>query len=126
MAFLGKIFQSSEPESKKTPQQPSKPKTLFEEKKDWKRSEFLRKASQNHYRYKEPSGRTVSVYEEKKILEEAFPQERFGSYLSENEAKKRLRELRSEEYRAKTWDEKKRLAKLREYLEKETGLKGKY
>lgn len=87
---------------------------------------MLRRISQSPHRYKTPGGRTLSVYEERKQLEQAFPSKRFGSRISESEVKKRLRELRTEEYRAKTWDEKERLGRLRDYLEKETGLKGKY
>jgi len=94
-------------------------KTLFEEKKDWTRADFLRKTS------KAPL-KTYSSYERKKMLNEALPSRRFSTYISEGETKTRLRELRREEYRAKTYAEKSKLGGMRKYLEKQTGLKGKY
>lgn len=97
---------------------PEKPKTLFEQKKDWTRGEFIRKATQSPM-----SGK--GQYERKKMLEKELPVGRFGTYISEREAKTRLKELRGKEYYAKG-KERKELKKTRQYLEKGTGLKGKY
>lgn len=113
------IFRSSpiqRPIAKKP--SPQKPKTLFEEKKDWTRSEFIRKTSQAPLGYK---GR----YEREKMLKETLPVGKFGTYISESEAKAKLREMREKEYYAKG-KEKEELGKMRKYLEKGTGLKGKY
>jgi len=95
------------------------PKTMFEEKKDWTRADFLRKTSGAPLKM-------YSSYERKKMLNEALPSRRFSTYISEGEAKTRLREMRREEYRAKTGAEKSKLGGMRKYLEKQTGLKGKY
>ena len=105
------------------PSTPPKPKTLFGEKKDWKRQEFINQTAKNSF---SSGGKMYSFYERKKMLEKTFSPGRFSTYISEGEAKTRLRELRSEEYRAKTYVEKTKLAGMRKYLEKQTGLQGKY
>jgi hypothetical protein len=102
---------------------PEKPKTLFQQKKDWQRTDFLRKATKEPFTSK---GKMYSSGERKKLLEEALPLRRFSTYISEGEVKTRLRELRREEYRAKSGQEKTKLRDLRGYLEKQSGLKGKY
>lgn len=85
------------------------PKTLFEEKKEYERGDFLKKIA------KDPIPFSGKWYDErKKMFSEAFPEKRFGTYISEKEAKTRLRELKKEGYRAKT---------LKGALEKRTGLK---
>ena len=101
---------------------PAKPKTLFGEKKDWMRGDFLRKATKDSFG---SGGKTRSSYEREKILKEALPVGRFGTYISEGEAKTRLRELRSKEYYAKS-AEKAKLKEMRKNLEKGSGLAGKY
>ena len=60
------------------------------------------------------------------MIDAALPSKRFSTYVSESEVKTRLRELRKEETFAKAGVDKQKAAKLRSYLEKETGLKGKY
>jgi len=102
---------------------PQESKSLFEEKKDWTRAEFMRKATKAPLSIK---GKMYSSWEREKIINEAFPSRRFSTYISEGEAKTRLREMRREEYRAKTGAEKAKLAGMRKYLEGQTGLKGKY
>ncbi len=92
---------------------PVKPKTVFEEKKDWARDDFMRKAGKG------------LLESEKKKLDKAFSP-KFGTYISEGEAKSRLRELRGEEYKAKTGKEKSEIRKTKQVLEKGIGLKGKY
>jgi len=101
---------------------PVKPKTLFEEKKDWTRSDFLRKATKDSFG---SGGKMRSSREREKILKEALPVGRFGTYISEGEAKTKLRELRSKEYYAKG-AEKAKLKETRKNLEKGSGLAGKY
>jgi len=114
---------AQKPSMSQKPAPAQKPKTLFEEKKDWKRQEFLNQAAKNPF---SSGGKMYSFYERKKMLEKTFSPGRFSTYISEGEAKTRLRELRSEEYRAKTYVEKSKLAGMRKYLEGQTGLKGKY
>ena len=102
---------------------PPKPTTLFGEKKDWSKADFISRAAKNPF---SSGGRMYSFYERKKMLEKTFSPGRFSTYISEGEAKTRLRELRSEEYRAKTGAEKAKLSQMRKYFEGQTGLKGKY
>jgi hypothetical protein len=104
------------------PLTPPKPKTLFEEKKDWTRSDFLRKATKDSFG---SGGKMRSSYEREKILKEALPVGRFGTYISDTEVKTKLRELRSKEYYAKG-EEKAKLKETRKNLEKGSGLAGKY
>jgi len=101
---------------------PAKPKTLFGEKKDWTRSDFIRRATKDSFG---SEGKMRSSYEREKILKEALPVGRFGTYISEGEAKTKLRELRSKEYYAKG-AEKAKLKETRKNLEKGSGLAGKY
>ena len=117
MAFFSKKPQSSHQQ---------KPKPLFEQKKDWSRRELQRKATQNPHRPRTLYGQALPIHAERKLWDETLPQKRFGTHISEIEAKKRLRELRKQETFAKTYDEKRKLSRLRDYLEKETGLRGKY
>lgn len=59
-------------------------------------------------------------------MDKVFPKERFGNYISEEDFKKRLKELKIEEQKAKSYNNKKWLKNLRAYLEEETGLKSNY
>jgi hypothetical protein len=117
MIFFGKPFQPPRPEPKKAPPPPPKPKTLFEEKKHWKRNEFLRRTT------KTPFKGYFGQHARKKLIQETFPHQRFGTHISKAEAQKRLKELRREELFAKDYSARKKAGKLRTYLEKETGLK---
>ncbi len=117
------ITQKSLPSKPVSPKPaPVKPKTLFGEKKDWTRSDFLRRATKDSFG---SGGKMRSSYEREKILKEALPVGRFGTYISEGEAKTKLRELRSKEYYAKG-AEKAKLKETRKNLEKGSGLAGKY
>ncbi len=116
-------IEMKKPLSPQKPSTPPKPKTLFEEKKDWTRTEFQKKVAQAPYKC---GGKIYSSWERKKMINETFPSRRFSTYVSKGETKTRLRELRNEEYRAKTYAEKSKLAGMRKYLEGQTGLKGKY
>ncbi len=110
--------QEPKPVQKPMPKSSSSPKTLFEEKKDWSRYDLKRRIDKTSTRMPDST--------RKKMLDEALPQKRFQSYISEGEAKTRLRELRSQERQAKTYGEKTKLSRQRQFLEGETGLKGKY
>jgi len=114
------------PFEKKQPIPPSKPKTLFEEKKEWYRKELGRKMAKTSPYIPGAAGAMYSRPERKKIIDEIFPQQRFQSHISEMEAKRRLRELRKEEYQSRTGAEKLKISRLRRFLERETGLGGKY
>jgi hypothetical protein len=98
--------------------------SLFSQKKDWRREDFLRQTAKApfSFRGKSPS----NLYNRKKMINEALPDKRFSTYISESEVKKRLRELRRDEYKAQSGEEKSRLKGTRKYLEKQTGLEGKY
>jgi len=111
------VFQKPSPPKRPIPQKsvPQKPKTLFEEKKDWRRQEFISRLAKEPLSIK---GKPLSFYERKKMVNETFPAQRFSTYISDREAKTRLRELRR--------GEKGRPGGFRKYLEKESGLKGKY
>lgn len=105
---------------------PEKPKTLFEEKKQWSRDELKRRIEESKPYIPGAGGEIYTHQERKRMLDTVFPHKRFHGHISDTEAKQRLRELRKEEYQAKTYGEKIKLGRLRQYLEKETGLKGKY
>jgi hypothetical protein len=103
---------------------PSKPKSLFEEKKDWSRYSLRRRIERTPLGVS--GGRKYSAAKRKEMIEQALPYKKYQEYISESEAKQRLRGLRKEEYYAKTGQEKIKINRLRKYLEDETGLKGKY
>lgn len=107
----------------KRPASQPKPSTLFGEKKHWARKDFLGRTTKESLKI---GGRGFSGYERKKAMQELFPHQRFSTHISEREVKTRLRELRKQQTFAKTSSEKQKAAKLRSYLEKGTGLKGKY
>jgi len=112
-------------ERKPTPP-PSKPKTLFGEKKEWSRLELRRKLTKESPYIPGAGGKMYPLRERKEMIEKVLPYQRFKSHISEIEAKKRLRELRKEEYQAPTQAKKVELNRLRRYLEERTDLKGKY
>ncbi len=119
--LLKSIF--SKPAAKPQKPAPSKPQAFFGAKKDWKRQDFISRAAKNPLSI---GGKGYSFYERKKMLDKTFSPGRFSTYISEGEAKTRLRELRREEYRAKTGAEKSKISQTRKYIEKQTGLQGKY
>ena len=53
---------------------------------------------------------------------EVFPRQRFGSYISEIECRKRERELRQEKHRAKTREEKFKIDRKLQFLKGVTGV----
>lgn len=125
MGIFGRRPQVSRDRFKKAPP-PSKPKSFFEEKSEWSRSAFRRRLRTASPSIPGTAGGLYTRRQRESMVEEIFPWERFKSHISESEAKRRLRELRGEEYKAGTGAEKSKLKRQREYLEKELGLKGKY
>lgn len=71
-------------------------------------------------------GRMFSRQERVKLEKELFPHRKYGSHISETEAKTALRGLRKSEYQAKTGKEKLKFTRQKRLLEKITDLKGKY
>ncbi len=61
-----------------------------------------------------------------KELKILLPYQKFGSYLTPDEAKTILRKLRHEEYIATQGDKKIKFSRLLRLLEEEWGLRGKY
>lgn len=104
---------------------PPRPKTLFEEKKEWHRDELQRRITKASPYIPGTGGAMYSFQERKEMIEKIFPSERFQSHISEKEAITRLRELREEASRAPETKQLE-LNRLRNYLERETDLEGKY
>jgi len=97
--------------------------SIFDKKREISRREFretLRKASP---RIPGAGGKMYSWRERVKMEKEIFPQERFKSHISEIEAKKRLRELRMERYKAKTEEERLKVDRKIRFLKEVTGVK---
>ena len=131
MGFFEKKQQLSEAGLKKIAVPHSKPKTTFEEKKQWSRTELERKMMKEASPYIPGTGGKFYTRQERremlgKRLENLFPSKRFQSHISELEAKKALRELRKQEYYSKTSAEKLKINRERRWLEKTWDLKGKY
>lgn len=100
--------------------------SLFEKKQEISRSE-LKEALKRASPYIPGTGGKIYGYRERsEMIDKIFPYERFKTHISEMEVKQRLRELRREEYQAKTGAEKIELSRQRRYLEEFFGLKGKY
>lgn len=123
-SFFGKKEEKSAFQKKFLPQ--SKPKSLFEEKKEWSRQDIKKRIEKDKPYISGPGGEIYSREERKKLWDTLFPENRFQSRISLEEAKIRLRELKKQEYETKNYQEKIKLSRLREFLENETGLKGKY
>ncbi len=103
----------------------SKPgSSLFSGSSSLRRRDFIREAAKTSFGFR--GKRSLTFHEKKKILDEALPSSRFHTYISGREVEKRLRELKSEEHKVQSSQEKSRLKSVRKYLEKGTGLKGKY
>lgn len=60
------------------------------------------------------------------LVDKSFPEKRFKGYVSEKEAKTRLKELKKQELWARTPKEKVEVGRQRKYLEETLGLKGRY
>jgi len=123
MGISEKKQQLSGGEPQKVLSSPPKPKSLFEEKKEISRLEFreiLRKASPQ---IPGAGGKMYSLQERVNMEKEIFPDSRFSSHISEIEVKKRLRELRSERYGAKTGEERLNVDRKIRFLEEVTRVK---
>ena len=97
--------------------------SIFDKKQEISRPKFreiLRKASP---RIPGAGGRTYSWRERVKMEKEIFPRERFKSHISEIECKRRLRELRTARFRAKTREEKLNIDQRISFLKEITGVK---
>lgn len=120
------------PEPRRTPIKPQgpvtppAPKKFFEEKKEWQGVELKRRLLKSSPEIPGTGGKFYTKREREKMAEKEFPWQRFGSHISEQEARIRLRELRKAEFEAKTGDEKIRIGRLKRYLEKQFDLGGKY
>lgn len=129
MGLFEKRQQLSGADSKNSPI-PPKPKTIFEEKKEWSRIELERRLKKASPYIPGTGGKFYTPQEREEMLgkrlEKLFPYQRFNSHISESEAKKVLRELRAKEYQAKTSAEKLKISRQRRWLEETFGLKGKY
>ncbi len=94
--------------------------TLFKKKQQISRARFrkvLRKASP----YIPGAGTTkYSLKERVEIEKKVFRDDKYGDYISKQEYRDRLRELRKEKYRAKTREERLKIDHLIRYL-KELG-----
>lgn len=108
------------PKPKKAPP-PKAPTSLFGEKKHWSKLELrekIRKLSPFILR-----GRIIPRQEREQMVERWFPHKRFGTHVQEGEVKRRLRELRGLEHRAKAGKEKKIYETQRKLLGAFTGIK---
>jgi len=99
-----------------------KKNSIFQNKNVINRDSLIRKISESPVKIKNQYGIPFSREEEKKLWEEIFPRSRFGDYIYKEEVLKRLKELKKEMMRAKTYAEKNRLDKLIKYIQEEIGL----
>jgi hypothetical protein len=95
---------------------------IFQKSNVIRRDSLLNKISQSPVKIKNQYGIPFSREEEKKLWEEIFPRNRFGDYIYKEEVLRRLKELKKEMMRSKTYAEKNRLDKLIKYIQEETGL----
>ena len=100
--------------------------SLFEKKKQVPIRELIGKAIRTPAEIPGTDDKIYPRQELVKALKELLPYQKFGSYLSPEEAKIILRKLRSEEYRSTKAEQKLKLSRLQRIIEEECGLKGKY
>jgi len=96
--------------------------SIFNKKKQFSRPEFrelLRKAPSRV----PDSNKVYSRQERTRMEKELFPKTRFQSHISEIEVKKRMRELRKEQYKAKSREEKLKIDRKIKFLKGTTGVK---
>lgn len=63
------------------------------------------------------------IREREKMIDDIFPQKRFGTHISEQEVKRRFGELRKEKYLARTGAEKREIERKMQYLKEFTQVK---
>ena len=103
---------------------PEKPKTLFQEKDKWKKGELIGKMINRSPNISGVSeNKKMYLNERKKFIKEIFPGK---TYISREQALSKLKELRGNQHKAKTFSEKQEHNRVRNALEDLTGLKGKY
>lgn len=111
---------------KKTSKPQKAPIGLFGEKKEWHRRELKRRFRGKASPLIPGTRKSYTRRERGEMIDKQFPWKRFKSHISKDEARERLRELRREEYRARTGAEKREFRRQRQYLARELGLKGKH
>ncbi len=97
--------------------------SIFDKKREVSRPEFREKLRKSSPYIPGAGGKTYSWRERVKMEKEVFPRERFKSHISEIEVKKRMRELRTERYKAKTREEKLKVDRKLKFLKGVTGIK---
>ena len=114
----------SKPESKPIS---SEPKPLFDQKLKWHRKELTGKMiGASHYVPGISSSKPIYRKERKDFINKLFPQNKYGTHISKEHVRRKLKELRANEYRATSNSGKQEIKRARIFLEKETGFKGKY
>ena len=105
----------------------SEPKPLFDQKLKWHRKELVGKMiGASHYVPGVSSSKPIYRKERKDFINKIFPQNKYGTHISKEHVRRKLRELRINEYRATSNSEKQEIRRTRNFLERETGFKGKY
>ena len=114
MALFGK---PSQPKSQVSKPSPAKPKTMFEQKRDWESSAFTREVAKNPLSI---GGRGFTEYERKKVLQDVFKGR--GTHINAQDVRDVQRKLRKE---ANTGSYEQRIAaqKKLDLLQKSTGIK---
>ena len=97
--------------------------SIFNKKREITRPEFRQLLRKSSPYIPGAGGRSYSLQERIKMEKEIFPSSRFSSHISEIEVKRRLRELRTAKYRAKTGAEKINIDRKIRFLQDVTGVK---
>lgn len=125
MVIFGRRPQVPRPTAKK-PKQSADPLGFFEEKRIWRRSVAKRKFRQGSRLIPGTGSRRYHRHEVDKILDERFKWATHRGFISKEGATRELKNIRREEFRAKTGAEKRKLRGERLFLEREFGFKGRY
>lgn len=100
---------------------PKAPSSIFGERKYWEKPRLRERVKKlSPFILK---GKMFKGKERVAMIEQWFPYKRFGTHVTEGEAKTRLRELRRAEYRAKSTKEKSTYKWQRRLLEAFTGIR---
>jgi hypothetical protein len=101
----------------------NKKEGFFDEKKEWERKKLSRKLEKSSPVIPGTGGQTYRREELKKMVNELFPKDKFGNYISEKEVKQRLREMRKEIHKAGKEAEKKEVRRKKDFWKERTGIK---
>jgi hypothetical protein len=102
-------------------------KPLFDQKLKWHRKELIGKMiNASHHVPGVSSSKGIYRRERKDFINKIFPQNKYGTHISKEHVRRKLKELRTDEYKAKSNFEKQEIRRTRNFLERETGFKGKY